>query len=329
MRILRVIGSKGPDLGIGAIEIDGGAPIEFDCYEVIHRTGVTLFVAPIPDSGVSVNVYATGSKNASSSGTSIVIDDPGQVTDDATGSLSTYSKNGLVSQVRGISAFTRPATVYLRLFNGGAELSGNGYAAVAITNDSTNFPAAEGRAKVLAGFWLFPPATSVAWTFDEVRLYDASSGGNALASHVVGATTVSVGQVYVFDGTGGSELSLLCPAGGLVDDQANAVLDHLLGGGDYTADATTYGAYYAGDPQGAGAQAGSRVAITNSGAVWNAASGGMTSNKAAISLTAQPTATHWAEFDAAMAGNLRWSAALSKMPSASTIPINGLRFEFV
>jgi hypothetical protein len=328
MRVLRVIGAKGPDLGIAAIEIDGGSPVLFDCYDVHPRTSVILYTASIGDSPVAVNVYANGTKNAASTGFAIIIDDPAQISGAPVGSLTAFALTSLTDHVRGVAAYSRPATVYLRLFSGGTELSGNNYAALAITNNTTNFPAAAGRTKALAGIQVFLPPTGASWTFDEVRCYDAAVAGNALATHSLSSpVTVTVGNEYVFDGTGGSEFIITCPAEGIVDAELHAILDHMFGGGDYTAKATTYGAYYAGDPQGAGAQAGGRVAITNDGTQWSAASGGLTRSLADITLTAQATATHWSEWDAAVAGNLLWSTTLPEVPKLDTIPAGKLRFK--
>lgn len=111
-----------------------------------------------------------------------------------------------------------------------------------------------------------------------------------------------------------------------MDAELHAILDHMFGGGDYTAKVNTFGTYYVGDPQGAGSQVGSRVSIANDGTKWASASNGVTSNLATISLTSQPTATYWAEFDASSGGNLLWSTQLPIAPSSGTIPIGGVQF---
>lgn len=328
MQLLRVIGAKGPALGIGSIVIDGAAERLFDCYAVSPVEGVTLFYAIVSDGTHTVTVVADGTKNASSTGFDIAIDDPALLSSEALmGSLSTYARTKMTDHIRGVASYTRAATVYLRLFLAGTEVSGSAYAAKAITNNTTNFPNSASRTKTLSGRHSFVMATGT-WQFDEVRLYDAAAAGNMLASHSLGATeSVAANETYVFDGTS-SEIVIVAAAGGLVDTQVHGILDHVFGGPDYTAKTDTYGAYYAGDPQGAGAQAGSRVQIVNDGTSWAAAADGVTSNLAAITLTIQPTATHWAEFDAAVAGNLLWSTTISGARIAPSLPISGLKFEF-
>jgi hypothetical protein len=327
MKLLTVVGGKGPALGIGAIDIDGGAAQNFDCYAPRDLPGASLFFALVSDAAHTVHVVATGTKNAASSGTAIAIDNPAQLTEASLmGSLSPYLLDKLTDHTRGVAAYTRPATVYLRLFSAGTELSGSGYAAKAITNNTTNFPNAAARTKTLATTQAFAASTAQ-WQFDEVRIYDAAAGGNMLAYHSVGSVTVPANGVYAIDGSGGSQLAIVAPAAGIVTAELDSILDHVFGGPDYTAKATTYGAYYAGDPQGAGAQAGARVAITNDGTQWSASVSGITRSLADITLTAQPTATHWSEWDAAAAGNLLWSTTLPEVPTLNTIVAGKLRFK--
>ena len=97
----------------------------------------------------------------------------------------------------------------------------------------------------------------------------------------------------------------------------NELLDHVLGGGDYSRPATVYVALYTAAPTDAGGgtevSGGSyaRVAVTNNATNWPAASGGAKSNGTEITF---PTATaDWGEvvafaiLDAAAAGNfLYW-----------------------
>lgn len=104
-------------------------------------------------------------------------------------SIATYLSNKVLDKVFGRTDFTAAATLYLALYSvapnsdgsGGTELTGGGYARVAITNDITSFPNAAARQKLndveigpfandgTAGDWL--PA--VAW-----KILDANSGGN-------------------------------------------------------------------------------------------------------------------------------------------------------
>lgn len=103
-------------------------------------------------------------------------------------------------------------------------------------------------------------------------------------------------------------------AGSFSDYLEDALLDHVLGGGDYTRPGTVYVALYTSAPTDSGGgtevTGGSyaRVAVTNNGTNWPSASGGAKSNGTAITF---PTATaSWGEIfafgilDDPSAGNL-------------------------
>ena len=101
------------------------------------------------------------------------------------------------------------------------------------------------------------------------------------------------------------------------------VLDHILGGGDYTRPATVHAALFSAAPSDSGggteASGGSyaRVAVTNNATNWPAATGTTTvkSNGTAITFpratAAWGTMSHWALFDAATAGNLLYWGAIT------------------
>jgi len=109
------------------------------------------------------------------------------------GSKSDYLEAKLLDLVLGATAFSAPATVYLALFSvtpsdsgGGTEATGSGYARLAITNNTTNWPNATGTSPTTknngtvltmataTGDWS-SGSNMVAW-----GLFDASSGGNLL-----------------------------------------------------------------------------------------------------------------------------------------------------
>ena len=110
------------------------------------------------------------------------------------GSKSDYLEAKLLDLVLGANAFTAPATVYLALFSvtpsdagGGTEATGSGYARLAITNNSTNFPAATGAnpaTKNNGPQFTWPSAASADWSgganMTGWGLFDSSSGGNML-----------------------------------------------------------------------------------------------------------------------------------------------------
>lgn len=102
----------------------------------------------------------------------------------------------------------------------------------------------------------------------------------------------------------------------------NEVLDHVLGGADYTRPATVYVALHTADPGETGAtgevsgNAYARVAVTNNVTNWPAASNGAKSNGTAINFpTPTPsgwgTVTHWSIWDAVSGGNCLFVGALS------------------
>jgi hypothetical protein len=113
--------------------------------------------------------------------------------------LTSYAQQHILDQVFGATAWTAPGTLYVALSTGLAtaavvEPSGNGYARVAMTNNTTNWPAATGSnpaSKSNGTAVTFPAVTGTGQTWGTVQsfaIYDASSGGNLLAQ---GALTTS------------------------------------------------------------------------------------------------------------------------------------------
>ena len=106
------------------------------------------------------------------------------------GSKSVYLELKVLDGVLGGPDFTHPATVYLALFTvtptsagGGTEATGGAYARVAITNNSTNWPAASGAGPGVKanGTAITYPTATVAWgTVVAWALFDAASAGNML-----------------------------------------------------------------------------------------------------------------------------------------------------
>ena len=110
-------------------------------------------------------------------------------------------------------------------------------------------------------------------------------------------------------------------AGGKSDYLENKVLDHVLGGGDYTRAATVYAALYSVTPSDTGGgtelSGGSyaRVSMTNNSTNWPAASSGSKSNGTAITFpTASAdwsTAVAFGILDASSSGNLLYWGSLT------------------
>jgi len=103
------------------------------------------------------------------------------------GSKSDYLENKSLDHNLGGPNYDRPATVYIALYTatpsdsgGGTEVSAASYARKAVTNNSTNFPAASGGGKANGTVIEFVTAeeswgTVVAW-----GIFDALTGGNLM-----------------------------------------------------------------------------------------------------------------------------------------------------
>lgn len=120
---------------------------------------------------------------------------------------SDYLENAVLDHVLGGPNYSRAATVYIGLYSAdptdagtGAELAGNGYARVAVTNDATNWPAAAGGAKANGAQVTFPLATGADW--DEATHFgvlDANAAGNLLyGGPLQTPKTVLVGDTAIF-----------------------------------------------------------------------------------------------------------------------------------
>lgn len=104
------------------------------------------------------------------------------------GSATTTYENEILDAILGDdNATNMPDTVYIGLFTsepsdggGGSEVTGNGYARVAVTNNSTNWPDATDGEKRNGATITFPQATNSWGTIQWYGLFDASSGGNLM-----------------------------------------------------------------------------------------------------------------------------------------------------
>lgn len=238
------------------------------------------------------------------------------------GGISTDLKNKLVNHARNTAAYTSPATVYYGARIAGVEVTGNGYARKGVTNNTTNYPDASGDVKTLAVEQQFTPASGGDWgLIDEIVEYDASSGGNVRASSkLANPIQINDGDTLVIP-AGGFQITM--PPGRFEQSVRHSLLNLAWGGTPYSAPATTYGSYFDGDPQGSGTPLGSRVAITQA-TTWGAASGGEADNSAAVSITQQAAATHWAEHTASSGGSLLYSGELSEAPNTGALDVNAL-----
>jgi hypothetical protein len=245
------------------------------------------------------------------------------------GSMATGGADAALKHELNNAAYSPPATHYFHLYAGGVALTGfnsPGYVAASATNNTTTWPTPASRA-VSNGVEITFPTPSADWlSADEVRVTDNATEG---AGTVLGIDTFPA--MPATDETGPIKFAVgdltftMSAASGFVDAVAERMLGLIFGGTTYAASATTYLSYWAGDPQGAGAQAGSRVAITKATG-FNAASGGKATTASDITLTQQATGTYVAFHDAAAAGNLEYSAARpASVGSTGTIRARQLR----
>ena len=123
------------------------------------------------------------------------------------GSFADYLENELLDHVFGGADYARPATLYVGLSTttitdaGGniTEPVGGSYARVAVTNNSTNFPAAASGAKANGTAISFPEATGSWGTITDFFISDASPGGNILCyGALAAAKTVASGETISF-----------------------------------------------------------------------------------------------------------------------------------
>lgn len=116
-------------------------------------------------------------------------------------SLSDYLENKLALQLFNATAYTTPATMYAALHtsnpaddDSGTEVSGNGYARVAITTNDTNWTVTDDTAENATAI-TFPEATGSQGTVTHWGLYDASSSGNLLYHGALGSSkAIASGQ---------------------------------------------------------------------------------------------------------------------------------------
>ena len=121
-------------------------------------------------------------------------------------SKSNYLEDAILDHILGDGTFSQPATVYVSLHSadpgdtGASELSGNGYARVAVTNNATNWPNASGGVKSNGAAITFPAATGSDWaTATHFGIWDASSAGNPLFfGALADSKTVEVGDIASF-----------------------------------------------------------------------------------------------------------------------------------
>lgn len=89
------------------------------------------------------------------------------------------------------------ATIYLAMFNNGAELAGNNYSRKSVTCNNVNFPNAAAGA-MSNGVRFDFAALSAAQDVDEFRIYDAGAAGNELWRQAI--TQINGTELYLLAG---------------------------------------------------------------------------------------------------------------------------------
>ena len=263
---------------------------------------------------------------------------PGQMTD--------FMENKLADFFRA-QTLTPPSNWYLALGSaasdsGFTELSGSGYARVAILASLLNFAGTQAPGSTTtstgtshassnngAASWGDPGA---AWgTANFIGLFDASSSGNCWMYFPIPAIVITTGSPNPVEILAGALLIALGVTGGCADYLANKLIDKIFRAQSFSWPATLYLGLYTAAPSNAGggtevsAAGYARVALVPSltsicgtqsaGSVLaSSGTGGEISNNATLTFPA-PTAdwgtvTHGGIFDAASSGNLLFWGAL-------------------
>lgn len=113
------------------------------------------------------------------------------------------TENSLLNYMFGQTSYTPPATWYVGLFTaaptdagGGTEVSGGGYARVALSNNTTVFPVTTTAEKTLASSASFPEATANWGTIVAVGYFTASTGG-VLAAWAPVSPSIQINQADI------------------------------------------------------------------------------------------------------------------------------------
>jgi hypothetical protein len=245
----------------------------------------------------------------------------------------------------GSAAYTPSGTTYFALMTvmptgagGGTEVSGGSYARVAVTNNSTNWPASTSGVKANGTAITFPTATADWGLIVGIAEYSASTSGNLLTFAPL-ATSRSVLNGQVFSLAIGNVTFTWT---GISQYLANKLNDWLHGGGVYTMPGTTYLGLMTTAPTestpGTETTGGgyARVTDTNNLTDWPASSGGAKAN--GNTLTWGPATGAWsatevavAEYDAASSGNILTFGNLSPNITVAsgqspTVPISGATY---
>lgn len=117
-----------------------------------------------------------------------------------------YGANKLLDKYFSAADFTPPSNLFIGICTGGVteagvatgEPSGSGYGRVQLTNNATNFPAANNGAKSNGVAIQFPEASGSWGTIAYVFVADQSSGGNIIAYGAISPTkAIDSGDTFI------------------------------------------------------------------------------------------------------------------------------------
>ena len=284
--------------------------------------------------------------------------------------LTNFAENALVDFIRGQS-LTLPASWYFALCSsaddtGATEVTGTGYARVAVIRALTSFSGTQGATTTAVSTGTshetrnnaaitWPAAGAGGWTAaTKLAVFDASSGGNCwFYMDLPAAVTVAAASVYTLAVS--AVLFQLGLTGGMTDYLANKMIDLIWRAETFTWPATTYVRLVTTTPTNAAGGvevtggAYTRQALTSSltdlsgtqasgSTAASSGTSGRTSNNAAITFPVPSanwgTLTHAEVLDASVLGNRLWWAPLGAPKTVNagaispTFAANTLGFTF-
>ena len=122
---------------------------------------------------------------------------------------TTYLRDKLNDHVRGGPDYTRPGTLYYSLMTAAPTIAGGGtesaLSRLAVTNNSTNFPASSSGIKRNGTVFTFTSSSpSALGSIVGIAEFDASSGGNMLSyGDLDTPRTVALGAAFAVEVNGG------------------------------------------------------------------------------------------------------------------------------
>jgi hypothetical protein len=253
------------------------------------------------------------------------------------GSLTDYLEAQILNQLFGGVPYNTPNILYCGYMVGtasdagaGAEPNSGGYARVAITNNTANFPATSNQIKTNGSEILFPVATSNHGLVQSVGLFDSPSSGNLLLYFPLTAPiNVSVGDAMRIPI---GSMTVQFNAGGLSNYVKNALLNQIMGNVPFNIIPILYFSYATSTPTDAtpgtepSGNSYGRAAVNNTTNNFPVTTVDSKQNVVDIAFAEstgnQGTATHTQIFDASSGGNYlgRYVLPAPALINANAIP---------